>query len=272
MLQLGMIGLGAIGHDVLRALDGGEIAGMACPAVLVRHPRPEPAAGGSASPPGPLVTADPEAFFAHRFDAVLEVAGHAAVRDHAERALQNGADLLVTSVGAFADDALLQRVLAAAQRAGRRVVLPSAGIGALDILAGAARGGLDEVVMTVRKDAASWKGTVAEQAHDLDALREPVLLYDGPARGGAAAYPQNVNIAAAVSLAGLGLDRTRLRIWADPGEHPHIVEVEARGRFGRFSFREEVVASEENRKTGLIVAMAVIKTLRQLTAPLVVGH
>jgi aspartate dehydrogenase len=194
------------------------------------------------------------------------------VRDHAERALRGGADLLVTSVGAFADPAVLERVLAAARAAGRRVILPSAGVGALDMLAGAAQGGLDEVVMTVRKDAASWKGTVAEQEHDLDRLREPVLLYDGPARGGAAAYPQNVNISAAVSLAGLGLDRTRLRIWADPGEHPHVVEVEARGRFGRFTFREEVLASADNRKTGIIVAMAVIKTLRQLTSTLVVGH
>jgi aspartate dehydrogenase len=267
MLQLGMIGLGAIGSDVLRALREGVIADMACPAVLVRRPRP-----GSSESGAPRVTADPEAFFAHRFDVVLEVAGHQAVRDHAVRALQDGADLLVTSVGAFADPAVFERVLAAARAAGRRVVLPSAGVGALDILAGAAQGGLDEVVMTVRKDAASWKGTVAEREHDLDALREPVLLYDGPARGGAAAYPQNVNISAAVSLAGLGLDRTRLVIWADPGQHPHVVEVEARGRFGRFAFREEVLASDANRKTGIIVAMAVIKTLRQLTSPLVVGH
>jgi aspartate dehydrogenase len=264
-LCLGLLGLGAIGSEVLRALEAGAIEGMACTAVLVRRARPEHKAP-------PLVTADPDAFFAQPLDVVLEVAGHQAVRDHAVRALAGGAELLVTSVGAFADSALLERMLAAARAAGRRLVIPSAGIGALDILAGAAQGGLDEVVMTVRKDAASWRGTIAEQEHDLAALTAPVLLYDGPARGGAAAYPQNVNISAAVSLAGLGLDRTRLRIWADPGEHPHIVEVEARGRFGRFTFREEVAISPENRKTGLIVAMAVIKTLRQLTAPLVVGH
>jgi aspartate dehydrogenase len=270
MLRLGMIGLGAIGADVLQALREGLIADMTCPAVLVRRPRPAPARPADAG--APLLTADADAFFAHPFDVVLEVGGHQAVRDHAERALRGGADLLVTSVGAFADPAVLERVLAAARAAGRRVILPSAGVGALDMLAGAAQGGLDEVVMTVRKDAASWKGTVAEQEHDLDRLREPVLLYDGPARGGAAAYPQNVNISAAVSLAGLGLDRTRLRIWADPGEHPHVVEVEARGRFGRFTFREEVLASADNRKTGIIVAMAVIKTLRQLTSTLVVGH
>ncbi len=266
MLQLGLMGYGAIGRDVMHALHDGTLAGIACPAVLVRRPRPAPGPGA------PPLTADADAFFAHRLDVVLEVAGHAAVRDHAVRALEHGADLLVTSVGAFADTALFDRVMAAARTSGRRVILPSAGVGALDILAAAAQGGLEEVVMTVRKDAASWKGTVAEEAHDLERLAAPVLLYDGPARGGAAAYPQNVNISAAVSLAGLGLERTRLRIWADPGEHPHIVEVEARGRFGRFHFREEVVASGENRKTGIIVAMAVIKTLRQLTAPLVVGH
>ena len=118
---------------------------------------------------------------------------------------------------------------------------------------------------------ASWRGTVAEQAHDLDALAEPVLLYDGPVREGAAAYPQNVNISAAVALAGLGLERTRLRIFAEPNPAPHVVEVEAWGRFGHFTFRSEGVPSEENRKTGIIVAMAVIKSLRQLTSTLVVG-
>jgi len=265
-LQLGLMGFGAIGQDIVKAWREGVLEGIGMPAVLVRRAR-------EAQPgDGPPLLADPEAFFAHSFHVVCEVAGHDAVRAHAVRTLEGGADLMVTSVGAFADQALFDRVLDAARANGRRVILPSAGVGALDMLAGAAQGGLEEVVMTVRKDAASWKGTVAEEAHDLDALTEPVLLYDGPARGGAAAYPQNVNISAAVSLAGLGLDRTTLRIWAEPGEHPHIVEVDAKGTFGRLYFREEGVPSTDNRKTGIIVGMSVIKTLRQLTSPLVVGH
>lgn len=265
MLQLGIMGYGAIGKDVWKALSDGTITGIQCPAFLVKTPR------DSQPSNAPPLTANPDQFFSHPYDVVLEVAGHKAIQDHAVRSLEHGADIMVTSVGAFSDSALLERVMDAARANGRRVILPSAGVGSLDMLTAAAQGGLDEVLMIVTKDAESWKGTQAEEMVDLDNLKAPVVLYEGPARGGAAAYPQNVNISAAVSLAGLGLDNTRLRIIADPTPCPHIIEIEAKGRFGRYYFKEEATPSPDNRKTGLIVAMAVIKTLRQLTSPLVIG-
>lgn len=202
---------------------------------------------------------------------MLECAGHDAVRAHGEAVLREGADLLVTSVGVLADDALFTRLRGAAEAAGRRLILPSAGIGALDILAAGAAGGLDEVTVTVRKDAASWTGTIAERDHDLDRLAGPVVLYDGSVRAGALLYPQNVNIAAAVAFAGIGLDRTRLVIVADPAIASHQVEIAARGVFGCFRFAEDVVPSAENPKTGRLVAMALIKTVRQLRSTVVVG-
>jgi aspartate dehydrogenase len=263
VLRLGLIGFGAIGQAVAAALAAEESRRVALAAVLVRRAR--------SAVPGLALTDDPERFFARRFDAVLETAGHQAVRDHGERVLADAADLLVTSVGALADDALRTRLLAAAEKAGRRLILPSAGIGALDILSAAAVGGLDHVAITVRKDPQSWKGTPAEAAHDLDRLAEAVTLYDGPVREGARRYPQNVNIAAAVALAGVGLDRTRLVVIADPAITTHVVEVEAEGAFGRFHFVEDVIPTAENRKTGKLVGMAVVKTVRQLAASLVVG-
>ena len=263
-MRLGLIGLGAIGGEVLATAGRGELPGVELCAVLVRRPR-------LSSPAVRLVTADAEAFFRQRFDAVLECAGHQAVRDHGERVLAGGSDLLVTSAGALTDDALLGLMLSAAERGGSRLIVPSAGIGALDILAGAAEGGLDEVTVTVRKDPLSWKGTQAETAYDLDRLDGPVILYDGPVREGARRYPQNVNISAAAALAGIGLDRTRLVIVADPAIATHVVEISARGRFGSFTFREDVIPTESNPKTGRLVAMAVVKTVRQLASRFVVG-
>jgi aspartate dehydrogenase len=260
-LRLGLIGYGAIGTHVEAALRGGQIENIDLVAALVRRPR----AGST------LLTHEPDRFFAETFDAVAECAGHEAVRACAVRTLESGADLLVTSVGAFTDDALFERVLAAAKANNRRLILPSAGIGALDILSAAAVGGLDSVTVTVRKDPSAWKGTVAESLVDLDALTAPHIVFDGPAREGAKLYPQNVNISAAAAIAGIGLDRTRVVIVADPTITAHIVELEATGTFGRFTFREEVAVSEENRKTGKIVAMAMIKSVRQLASHLVVA-
>jgi len=265
LLRLGLIGCGAIGDEVLAALAGGKLPGIAVPAVLVRRPR-RPAARH-----GVELLSDAERFFAAGFDAVLECAGHEAVAAYGARVLAGGADFIVTSAGALGDAALLDRLLAAAKVRGRRLIVPSAGIGALDILSAAAVGGLDEVRITVRKDPESWRGTVAEASHDLARLAGETVLYDGPVRQGAKRYPQNVNIAAAVALAGIGFERTRLTIVADPGTSDHVVEVTAWGRFGRFSFREEIVPTAENRKTGKLVAMAVVKTIRQLAATLVVG-
>ena len=113
----------------------------------------------------------------------------------------------ITSVGAFADESLLSTLVTTANQASTRLSIPSAGIGALDILSAAAVGGLDSVTMTVRKDPSAWFGTIAEEHYDLhgiDVKGEPTILFEGTAREGAAMYPQNVNISAAVALAGIG--------------------------------------------------------------------
>ena len=259
-VKLGMIGYGAIGKHVDAALKAGGIENLKLVAALVKRPRSEG-----------ILTHEPERFFAHTFDAVAECAGHEAVRAYGQRVLEGGADFLVTSVGAFTDTALLDRRLAAARASGRKLILPSGGIGALDILSSAAVGGLDSVTVTVRKDPSAWKGTVAETLVDLDALTAPHTVFDGPVREGARLYPQNVNISAAAALAGLGLDKTRVVIVADPTLSTHIVELEAKGAFGRFSFLEDVTISEENRKTGKLVAMAMVKSVRQLASTLVVA-
>lgn len=255
-IRLGLIGYGAIGKHI----EAAGLENIALAAVLVKRPRNDR-----------LLTHDPDRFFAHKFDAVAECAGHEAVCMHGQRVLDGGADFLVTSVGAFTDTGLFDRLLAAAKANGRRLILPSAGIGALDILSSAAVGGLESVTVTVRKDPSAWKGTVAETLVDLDSLVKPQTVFDGPVREGARLYPQNVNISAAAAIAGLGLDRTRVVIVADPTITTHIVELEARGTFGRFTFMEDVAVSEENRKTGKLVAMAMVKSVRQLASTLVVA-
>lgn len=261
-MRVGMIGLGAIGAEVLAAARAGRLGpGQELVAVLVRRPRAEE----------PLATTDRDVFLARRPEVVLEVAGHGALRAHGVACLEAGADLLLTSAGALVDDPFRAGLEAAARRAGRRLVVLSAGIGALDILGAAAVGGLEAVRVTVRKDPSAWYGTPGEGLVELARLRAPATLYAGPVREGARLYPQNVNIAAAAALAGAGLDATELVIVADPGITEHLVEIAARGAFGSFAFREAIRPTEANPKTGVLVAMAVVASLRRLAGPLVVG-
>ncbi len=263
-LRVGLIGLGAIGRPLAAAIATGQAGAARVVAALVRDP------GRHAGlPGGGLLTADPATFFAQPLDVVIEAAGHAALRQYGEAALRAGADLLVVSVGAFADDALLARLRAAAEATGRRILVPSGAIAGLDVIGAAAVGGLDEVTITTRKPPAAWRGTEAEAV--ALAATTPVLLYEGPARQGVTHFPQNVNVAAALALAGVGLDATWMRVYADPTVAHNTHEVRARGAFGEVSLVLRNIPSPENPKTGRIVAMSVFKAVRSLRAPLVVG-
>ena len=127
--------------------------------------------------------------------------------------------------------------------------------------------------IVTRKPPASLAGApyVTERGIDLDNLSEARLIFEGTAREGARGFPANVNVAAALSLAGVGPDETRLEIWADPAQtrntHKIVIEAEA----ARFEMQIENVPSEENPRTGKLTPLSVIATLRGFTAPLKVG-
>lgn len=263
-LRVGVIGYGAIGRPLVASLAGGQAPGVQAVAVLVRETRRH-----DAPPDGVFLTEDRAAFLQVPSDLIVEAGGHSAVREHGEAALAAGRDLMVVSVGAFADDSLLRRLEAAARGAGRQVLLPSGAIAGLDAIGAARLGGLDEVTITSSKPLEAWRGTPAE-AQAL-AATAPLLLYEGSARAGVALFPQNVNVAAAVSLAGLGLDATRMRVFADPTIQHNTHEVYARGAFGELRLTLKNVPSPDNPKTGRIVALSILKALRQRVAPVVVG-
>jgi aspartate dehydrogenase len=267
-MRIGLIGFGAIGRTVAKAVAAGAAGDTAIVAILVRNPAKYEGEAGDSSF---SFFSDPDLFFDCRMNMVVEVAGHDALRSYAERSLLSGLDYLTVSVGAFADDELLERVRSAAASSGRRVLIPSGAIGGLDAISAGAVGQLDEVTITSRKPPLAWKGTVAEREVDLDLVTEPVCLYEGPARKAAALYPQNVNVQAALSLAGIGMDRTRSRVFADPNVDQNTHEIFARGAFGEVRVTISNTPSDESPKTGRITAMSVIKAIRNLTAPIVVG-
>lgn len=265
-LRVGLIGFGAIGRRLGEAIVNGEAGRCMLAAVLVRSP--EKVDTEARDRIGCLVTSDAADFLATDLDLVVEVAGHEALKAHAESVLRQGKDLLMISVGAFADAAFQERVERTAHDYGRRVYLATGAIAGLDAISAAAIGGLDSVTHSIRKPP---RGLLSSQeADEVERSGQPRELYSGPGREAAIRFPENVNVAAAISLAGLGLDKTVVRVVADPTVIRNTHEIEARGAFGELRIVLQNIPTE-NPKTGRLTAMSMIKALRNLTAPVVVG-
>jgi aspartate dehydrogenase len=257
MLHVSMIGCGAIGVGVMELLKSDPE--VVFDLVVV----PENAldsAGATVRRLAPRARVG-VALNGSRPDLLVECAGHRAIQEHIIPALESGIPCMVVSVGALSEEGLAEKLELAAQRGKTQVQLLSGAIGAIDALAAARIGGLDSVVYTGRKPAGAWKDTPAEQAYDLDALAGPVVIFEGSAREAARLYPKNANVAATLSLAGLGLDRTVVRLLADPHATENVHHVEANGAFGNFELTMRGKPLAANPKTSALTVFSVVRAL-----------
>ena len=201
---------------------------------------------------------------------VAEVAGQSAVSEYGEAVLRGRIDLLIISVGALADPALLARLKAAAQAGGSRILLPAGAIGGIDAVAAMRVAGLTSVRYRSRKPPAAWRGSSAEQIADLGSLTQRTVLYRGTAGEAALRFPQNANVAAALALAGLGFDATEVELVADPEAPGNVHEIEAEGAAGKFAIQLQGRPSRSNPKTSALAAMSVARALLNENAAIVI--
>lgn len=256
-MKVALIGLGAIGQRLaclLRPDDDIQLVG----ALVVNRGKSRDTSVATCFTVSDLLAMQPE--------VVVEAGGHAALRTLGPDVLRAGIDLLMVSVGALGDPECERSIIAAAREGNSRAVVASGAIGALDALASAAVGGLSRVTHTTRKPARALL-----PMDEVERLREPRELFRGSAREGVLLFPESVNVAAAVSLAGIGLDRTELCVIADPDLERNTHEVVAVGAFGELRFSIQNVPTDDNPRTGQIVAMSVLHCLRRCTAPLAIG-
>ncbi|MBP6899979.1 MAG: aspartate dehydrogenase [Burkholderiaceae bacterium] len=269
--RVGLIGWGSIGQTLLQAWARQPVPGHQAAALLLRPAQLQAAREAQARnelPPGLLPMDDAAAFLAAPLDLVVEAAGQGAVRELGEAVLRSGRDLMLLSVGALTDDALRERLQAAAVQAGVRLLLPVGAIAGLDGLLALRQAGLRQLTYTSTKPPLAWKGTPAEQAVDLDALSVPTCFFSGTAREAAARFPKNANLAATVALAGLGLDRTRVELIADPGATGNRGQIEALGDDSRLSITVAGLGSASNPKSSRITGLSVLSALANGASPL----
>jgi len=259
MIQVGIVGMGVIGTHIAKAIDNG-IPGVMLAGVNVRS-----AASAGAFPAFAL----PELI--DRADLIVEAATQNALREFGPAVLGAGRHLMVLSVGGLVG--VLDEWARLAEARGCRIFVASGAIAGLDAVKGAREGGIASVTMETRKPPRGLAGApyVVERGIDLDAIREETLIFEGPASLAVKAFPANVNVVAALSLAGVGPERTRIKLFAVPGQTRNQHRILVEGEFGSLRVEIENVPSE-NPRTGKLSYLSAIAMLREMGAALQVGN
>lgn len=264
--RIAIAGLGAIGRTLAAKIAGGTIPGTVLACVAARDEAKAKAWLSEAGIDAPVV---PLTEFPALADLAVECAPAAVIEEICTPMLTAGKKVMVLSCGALLPRPHLMEL---AKTHGGQIIVPTGALLGLDAVTAAAEGTIHSVRMITRKPPKGLVGApyLVEKGLDMDAIKEPTLIFSGSARDAARGFPANVNVAVALSLAGIGPDRTTIDIWADPTvtRNCHAIEVDSDS--AKLSLAIENIPSD-NPKTGRITALSVIAALRKLNAPLRVG-
>lgn len=257
-----MLGCGAIGTQIALAIESGKI-----PAELTHifDQKKENAELLHAKlQKKPIIAENFHMLSSYNVDIVVEAASQDAVRDAALSVLQNKRDLMMMSVGALLDESIYEVLNDACTEFKKTIYLPSGAIAGLDGLK-AVRGELESVSITTTKNPKSLKGAKFFETSDinLDTMKTKTVIFEGTAREAVKMFPANINVAALLSLVGIGPDKTSVRIVADPQTSKNTHEVNANGRFGKMNFKIENIPDITNPKTSRLAMLSAIETLRR---------
>jgi aspartate dehydrogenase len=266
-LRVAVAGLGAIGLQVARRLDAGDIPGLVLAAAAARDQGKARRQLDGFRAPVPLLPLDQ---LPSEADVIIECVPPAHFLDVAEPSVRAGRIFMPLSVGALLEH---MHLVDLARESGARIVVPSGAILGLDALRAVAEGGVSSVRMITRKPPAGLAGApfLTERGISVEGLREPLQLFSGSARDAVRGFPANLNVSVALSLAGIGPDKTEVEIWADPTVTRNTHTIVVRSDSSDLTMTIENIPSDENPRTGRITALSVLASLRRLTAPLVIG-
>jgi aspartate dehydrogenase len=254
-MKVGIVGCGAIGSEVARAASKMENVGE----VWLFDVDPD-ATAALKSLPRTKIARSAKALV-EKADILVEAANKGVVQTSVRDALAAGKKVLLMTIGALADDALREELLASARRTGGKIYLPSGAVMGVDGVKAAAEADLKSVTLVTTKPPAGLQS-------DTDRW---TLLFSGPAREAVRKFPKNVNVAATLALAGLGFDKTHVQVAIDPlatrNSHKVIIE----GSFGRARIEVENLPSPTNPATSYLASLSAIALLRRIVSPIEIG-
>lgn len=261
--RIGLLGCGAIGTEIALAIDSGKVPARLTHVFDFTKGAAERLVSMLATKP--VIVENAGLLAASPVDIIVEAASQDAVRDNALSILQNRKDLMIMSAGALLDESIFDIVLEGCRDFKKQVYLPTGAIAGLDAVR-AVKDELESVILVTTKNPRSLKGARFFEVSGVnpDGIRERTTLYEGPAQEAVRMFPANVNVAALLSLAGIGGEKTRVQIIADPGTDKNTHEIVASGRFGRISIKVENVPSPTNPKTSRLATLSAIECLRKV--------
>jgi aspartate dehydrogenase len=265
-MKVGIVGCGTIGSEISRAIER-EIPEMELLALSDLDPAKAKSLEESLSSHPRIVS--PEELI-EIVDLVIEAASKEASAPLARAALNKGKDVMVMSVGGLLGE---EDIFSLAGKKNCKIYLPSGAIAGLDGVKAASRGKIHSVVLTTRKPPSGLAQApyVLENKIDLGSLTSPKLIFEGSAKEAVGAFPRNINVAAALSLAGIGAEATTVRIIADPTLTRNVHEIVVEGDSGKIVCRCENLPSPSNPRTSYLAPLSAISTLKNIVNPLKIG-
>ncbi len=254
-MNLGIIGCGAIGTDVGKAADEmDEIENIYLFDI-------NKAASKKLSSSLNKAEVKPVKDFLKHVDVVFEAASQGAVEEYAEEVIKEGRDLVVMSVGSLLDNKFRMRLERIAKEKKCKIYLPSGAVCGIDGVLSASIGGIDEVTLVTTKPPESLGKKFDKRS----------IVFDGYARDAVKKFPMNINVAASLSLAGIGFDKTKVEIVADPVATRINHKILAHGKFGRLRAEVENMPNPNNPKSSYMASLSAIATLKRIVNPIQIG-
>lgn len=264
-LRVAFVGWGAIARTAAELLveTGADVEIVAVAVRDVDRERP-PVPGGA------RLVATADALLATEPNLVVEAAGRESVEPWGSAALSAGVDIMLLSISAFAGTDLLDDFIMLAESNGARIHLPPGAIGGIDALVAARYMGLTEVEHRIVKPPAGWRGSPAERLCDLDDLTEPTTFFTGSSPEAASQFPKNANVTMTTALAGVGPERTRISLVADPAATANRHEIRAAGEFGQMEVILTNAPLPANPKSSAMTALSLARAIANLRNTLII--
>lgn len=277
LLKVGLIGCGAIGKILVKAIAEGKAGDVKLIGIYDALPEAVTQVKRIVSSLGledVIVTSDPNTLLENpEIDLIIEAASQKAVKSLGEKVLMSGKDLMIMSVGALVVFDLFSKFKRVAEKMKKRVYIPSGAICGIDGVKAASIAGVKEVTLTSRKNPNGLRGApyVIKNDITLSDITKPTVLFEGTAKEAIEGFPKNMNIAASLSLAGIGPVKTKVKIIADPAIDRNVHEIVVKGEFGVMTTRTENAICPDNPKTSYFAPLSAIRTLKKLTEHIQIG-